>query len=160
MAPFMTRRDFAGLAGDGYAGTDAQPLDEIETAAFLYFWEQTDPATGQVKDRTLASGNDTRTLSSVTATGFGLTMLCVGDQRGYLPSVQIAARVQTTLQFMLDQLQRHNRFYYHFVDMSTGIRARNSELSSIDTAILLCGVLTCRAHFPQTQIATLATELY
>lgn len=146
--------------GDGYSGTDAQLLDEIESAAFLYYWEQTDPATGQIKDRALAGGNDSRTLSSIASTGFGLTMLCVGDQRGYLPSGQIAARVQTTLQFLLDQLQGQNGFFYHFVDMSTGLRTGNSEVSSIDTAILLCGALTCRAHFPQTQIATIATELY
>lgn len=147
-------------AGDGYSGTDEQLLDEIETAAFLYYWEQTDPATGQIKDRALAGGNDSRTLSSIAATGFGLATLCIGDQRGYLPTEQIAARVQTTLQFILDQLQGQNGFFYHFVDMSTGLRAGSSEVSSIDTAILLCGVLTCRAHFPQTQIASLATELY
>lgn len=146
--------------GDGYPGTDDQLLDEIEAAAFRYYWEQADPATGQIKDRALAAGNDTRTLSSIAATGFGLTVLCIGDQRGYLPSAQISARVQTTLQFILDQLQGYNGFFYHFVDMSSGIRAGSSEVSSIDTAILLCGVLTCRAHFPQTQIATLATELY
>ena len=147
-------------AGDGYSGTDEQLLDEIEAAAFLYYWEQTDPTTGQIKDRAFAAGNDTRTLSSIAATGFGLTVLCIGDQRGYLPSTQIAPRVQTTLQFILDQLQGQNGFFYHFIDMSTGARAASSEVSSIDTAILLCGVLTCRAHYPQTQIATLATEIY
>jgi len=150
----------AAPAGDGYAGTDEQLLDEIESAAFLYYWEQTDPNTGQIKDRALAAGNDTRTLSSIAATGFGLTVLCIGDQRGYLPSAQIAARVQTTLQFILDQLQGNNGFFYHFVDMSTGIRAGTSEVSSIDTAILLCGVLTCRAYFPNSQIANLATQIY
>ena len=147
-------------AGDGYPGTDDQLLDEIERAAFLYYWEQTDPTTGQIKDRALAAGNDTRTLSSIAATGFGLTVLCIGDQRGYQPSAQIAARVQTTLQFVLDQLQGSNGFFYHFVDMSTGVRAGTSEVSSIETAILLCGVLTCRAYFPNTGIATLATQIY
>jgi hypothetical protein len=146
--------------GDGYSGTDDQLLDAIEAAAFLYYWEQTDPATGQIKDRALAAGNDTRTLSSIAATGFGLTVLCIADQRGYMASQQITARVQTTLQFILDQLQGQNGFFYHFIDMSTGMRAGSSEVSSIDTAILLCGVLTCRAHFPQTQIASLATQIY
>jgi hypothetical protein len=146
--------------GDGYSGTDDQLLDAIEAAAFLYYWEQTDPATGQIKDRALAAGNDRRTLSSIAATGFGLTVLCIADQRGYMASQQITARVQTTLQFILDQLQGQNGFFYHFIDMSTGIRAGSSEVSSIDTAILLCGVLTCRAHFPQTQIASLATQIY
>ena len=55
--------------GDGYPGTDDQLLEEIEKAAFLFFWEQADPNTGQVKDRALATGiNDTHTVSSIAAT--------------------------------------------------------------------------------------------
>ena len=149
--------------GDGYEGTDDQLLEEIERASFLFFWEQADPTTGQVKDRALAAGNDTRRVSSIAATGFGLTALCIGDQRGYQPSAAIAARVQATLSFLLNQLQPKgmNGFFYHFVDMTTGARAFHSEVSSIDTAILLCGVLMCRQHFSQDpQIFGLATQIY
>lgn len=144
----------------GYAGTDEQLLDEIESAAFLYFWEQADPDTGQIKDRALAAGNDRRTVSSIAATGFGLSALCIADSRGYLPSAQLLSRVQTTLQFILDQLQQVNGFFYHFVDMASGQRAGSSEVSSIDTAILLCGVLTCRAHFQDPLVTGLATQIY
>lgn len=147
-------------AGDGYPGTDDQLLDEIERAGFLYFWEQADPNTGQVKDRALAAGNDNRTISSIAATGFGLTALCIGEQRGYLSSAQILTRVQNTLQFILNQLPGQNGFYFHFVDMTTGTRAWSSEVSSIDTAILMCGVLTCRAHFQDAQVVSLATQIY
>src|SRR5712691_7221021 len=146
--------------GDGYPGTDDQLLEDIEKAGFLFFWEQADPTTGQIKDRALAAGNDSRTISSVAATGFGLTALCIGDQRGYQPTANIAARVQATLSFLLNQMQPRgmNGFFYHFVDMSTGARAFNSEVSSIDTAILLCGALMCRQHFSQDpQIPGLAT---
>jgi len=149
--------------GDGYSGTDGQLLDEIEKAGFQFFWEQADATTGQVKDRALAAGNDTRTVSSIAATGFGLTALCIGDQRGYQPNAAIAARVQATLDFLLNQMQPQgmNGFFYHFVDMTTGARAFTSEVSSIDTAILLCGVLTCRQHFSQDpQIPGLATQIY
>jgi hypothetical protein len=149
--------------GAGYAGTDDQLLEEMEKAAFLFFWEQADPTTGQVKDRAFATGNDTRTISSIASTGFGLTALCIGDQRGYQSSTAIAARVQATLSFVLNRLQPvgMNGFLYHFVDMSTGARAFNSEVSSIDTAILLCGVLMCRQHFSQDpQIPGLATRIY
>jgi hypothetical protein len=140
--------------------TDDQFLDEIERAIFLYFWEQASTATGQVKDRAFAAGNDTRTVSSIAATGFGLTALCVADQRGYMTSSNIVTRVQTTLNFILNQLPNQNGFLYHFVDMNTGARAFNSEVSSIDTAILLCGVLTCRQHFQDQQIIDLATRIY
>jgi hypothetical protein len=149
--------------GDGYPGTDDQLLEEIEKAGFLFFWEQADPSTGQVKDRALAAGNDTRTVSSIAATGFGLTALCIGAQRGYQPSAGIADRVRTTLSFLLNQLQPQgqNGFFFHFVDMTTGARAFTSEVSSIDTAILLCGVLTCREYFSQdAQIPSLATQIY
>jgi len=149
--------------GDGYPGTDDQLLEEIEKAGFLYFWEQAAPSTGQVKDRALAAGNDTRIVSSIAATGFGLTALCIGAQRGYQPSADISARVRTTLSFLLNQLQPQgqNGFFFHFVDMNTGARAFTSEVSSIDTAILLCGVLTCREYFPQdAQIPNLATQIY
>ena len=148
--------------GDGFPGTDDQLMEEIEKAGFLFFWEQADPNTGQVKDRALAAGNDTRTISSIAATGFGLTVLCIGDQRGYQPSADISARVLATLNFLLNTMQPQgkNGFFYHFVDMPTGARAFNSEVSSIDTAILLCGVLMCRQHFSDAQIQSLATQIY
>ena len=148
--------------GDGYPGTDDQLLDEIEKAGFLFFWEQADLTTGQVKDRALAAGNDTRTVSSIAATGFGLTSLCIGDQRGYQPHATIVSRVQTTLSFLANTMQPlgMNGFFYHFADMTTGARAFTSEVSSIDTAILLCGVLTCRQYFADATIQSLATQIY
>ena len=149
--------------GDGYPGTDDQLLEEIEKAGFQFFWEQADPTSGQVKDRSFAAGNDTRTVSSIAATGFGLGALCIGDQRGYRPHTVITARVQTTLSFLLNQLQPRgmNGFFYHFVDMTSGTRAFNSEVSSIDTAILLSGILMCRQYFSQDpKIPGLATQIY
>jgi hypothetical protein len=139
--------------------TDDQFLDEIERAIFLYFWEQASPTTGQVKDHALAAGNDASTVSSIAATGFGLTALCIADQRGYMASSDIVTRVQATLSFLL-QMTNENGFFYHFVDMNTGQRAYDSEVSSIDTAILMCGILTCRQHFQDQQIADMATQLY
>ena len=148
--------------GDGYPGTDDQLLEEIEKGGFLFFWEQADPTTGQVKDRSLAGGNDTRTVSSIAATGFGLKALCIGDQRGYQPHAAILAPVRATLNFIANTLQPlgQNGFCFHFVDMSTGARAFTSEVSSIDTAILLCGVLTCRQYFADAAIQSLATQIY
>src|SRR5437667_514292 len=148
--------------GDGYPGTDDQLMEEIEKAGFLFFWEQADPMTGQVKDRALAGGNDARTVSSIAATGFGLAALCIGDQRGYRPHADILTRVQVTLNFVADTLQPlgQNGFCFHFVDMGTGARAFTSEVSSIDTAILLCGVLTCRRYFADATVDGLATQIY
>jgi hypothetical protein len=140
--------------------SDDEFMDQIQRAIFQFFWEQASPTTGQVKDRALAAGNDTRAISSIAATGFGLTALCIGHKRGYGDTAQIKARVATTLDFLLNQLTHVHGFFYHFIDMKTWARAFNSEVSSIDTSILLCGVLTCRQYFPDAQIQRLATQIY
>jgi hypothetical protein len=140
--------------------SDDQFLDQIERAIFQFFWEQTSATTGQVKDRALAAGNDSRTISSIASTGFGLTALCIGHKRGYGDAAQIQSRVATTLNFLAHQQTNVNGFFYHFIDMNTGARVRSSEVSSIDTSILLCGVLACRKYFQDAQIQSLATQIY
>ena len=140
--------------------TDDQLLDEIQRASFDFFWTEAGSATGQVKDRALAAGNDTRTVSSIAATGFALTALCIADRRGYKNSADIKDRVRTTLRFLANQLPQEHGFFYHFVDMNTGARVSKCELSSIDTTILLCGVLTARQYFNDAEIRDLATTIY
>ena len=144
--------------------SDDEFLDETERALFLYFWEQASPTTGLVKDRAAAAGGDIRTIASIAATGFGLTALCIGHSRGYGDPAQIQTRVAATLGFLANlqiSLQATtNGFFYHFLDMNTGDRAWTSEVSSIDTSILLCGILTCRQYFQDAQIEILATQIY
>ena len=135
-------------------------LDEMQRAAFLFFWEQADPNTGQVKDRALAASNDTRTVSSIAATGFGLTALCIADKRGWMDAKKIRERVRNTLGFLWKTCPHERGFFYHFIHFSTGERAFKSEVSSIDSSILFCGVLTCRAYFDDEEIRSLATQLY
>jgi len=146
--------------GTPFQGTDAQLLDDLQRGAFQFFWNETNPATGQVKDRAFLNGNDTRTMSSIAATGFGLTALCIGDSRGYAKTSDIIARVRNTLQFIYQQMPNVHGFYYHFVDMNTGQRWAQCELSSIDTSLLLCGVLTAKQYFQDAMIQDLATKIY
>jgi hypothetical protein len=145
--------------GPPYQGTDEQLLDEIQRSSFQFFWNETNPQTGQVKDRALLNGNDTRKMASIAATGFGLTALCIGDSRGYGKTADISGRVRSTLQFLYQMPNVHG-FFYHFVDMNTGQRWSNCELSSIDTSLLLCGVLTARQYFQDAEIQDLATKIY
>lgn len=141
--------------------TDDQFLDAIEHAAFQFFWDQASATTGLVKDRAYAAGgNDNRPVASIASTGFGLTALCIGHKRGYADPAQIQGRVSTTLGYLLNQFTNVNGFFYHFADMNTGARAWSSELSSIDTSILLCGVLMCRQYFQDAQIQSMATQIY
>ena len=135
-------------------------LDEVEQVAFRFFWEQGSPQTGLVKDRCNVRGNDTSEVASIAATGFGLTALCIGEKRGWVPHSEAHDRVLTTLHFLWRKLPNHRGFFFHFADVKTGTRLWDSEVSSIDTAILLCGVLTCRQHFMSEEIRRLALDVF
>jgi hypothetical protein len=139
-------------------------LEDMQRAACLYFMEQAEPTTGQVLDRSSNKNTtgklDNRFVASIAATGFGLTALCIADRRGYSPTDRLKKQVITTLQFHLDKMPNEHGFFYHFSDVKTGQPLINSEVSSIDTAILLCGVLSCRAYFNDPTITNLATQLY
>lgn len=154
------QKPFVQPTGQPYQGTDDQLLDEIQRATFDFFWTEAGPKTGQVKDRSLANGGDTRDFSSIAATGFGLTSLCIGDRRGFAKSADILQLVRTTLRFLANDLPHEHGFFYHFVHMNTGERWEKVELSSIDTSLLLCGVLTARQHFADQEIKDLATKIY
>lgn len=154
------QKPFVEPAGAPYQGTDEALLDEIQRTACDFFWNEASAKTGQIKDRALANGNDTRTMSSIAATGFGLTGLCIADRRGFRDSTEIRARVRNTLRFLANDLPHEHGFFYHFVHMETGQRWEKCELSSIDTSLLLCGVLTARQHFADQEIKDLATKIY
>ena len=127
-------------------------LDEMQQATFLYFWEQANAKTGQVEDRGAADGGALRNASSVAATGFGLTALCIAAKRGYEEEGAIRDRVKITLSFALKGVQHQHGFLYHFVNGETGQRILNSEVSPVDTCLFLCGALTCKGFFDDKEI--------
>jgi hypothetical protein len=140
-------------------------LDDMQRRACLFFVEQASPTTGQVLDRAAAinpTGKlDPRRMASVAATGFGLTALCIADQRHYQPRPQLIEQVRRTLHFHAHKLYDNHGFFYHFNDVETGERIDRNEVSSIDTSLLLCGVLTARAHFhDDPDIYQLASFIY
>jgi hypothetical protein len=174
-----TRREFLGtclagavaipLAARGLQSTlspslgkaqDWVLLDELERASFDFFWNEADPRTGLVPDRAKAAGGSTSRVSSIAATGFGLTALCIGHYRGYHDRREIEKRVAATLHFLSHEAPHVKGFFYHFVDMKNGERAIGSEVSPIDMAILLCGALTCHAYFGSSAIQRDASDLY
>jgi hypothetical protein len=143
-------------------------LDTVETRTFRWFWETTNPKNGLVPDRW-----PTKSFSSVAAIGFGLTAYPIGVERGYVSRADAVARVRTTLDFLFHAPQSANPtgvtgyqgFFYHFLDMDTGLRFQTVELSTIDTALLLAGVLVCREYFTgsdtaEVAIRALADSLY
>ncbi len=140
--------------------SDDQLLEEVQRASFALFWDSAHPRTGLVKDRVVFAGRDRSSVSSIAGTGFGLSALCVAEARGWITHRAAADRVRITLRFLRHQLPHQQGFFFHFVDWKTGERRLRSEVSSIDTALLLCGVLTCRQHFHDDEIQQLATEIF
>jgi hypothetical protein len=159
-AAWSARKTFDEPPRTPYPGSDDQLLDEIERASFDFFWNEAHPATGQVLDRALVNGNDRRRVSSIAATGFGLAALCIADSREYGKGEAIRDRVRQTLRFLKQKLPHEHGFFYHFIDLETGERLWKCELSSIDSSLLLCGVLTARQHFQDAEIQDLATAIY
>ena len=127
---------------------------------FLFFWEQANPQTGLIKDRCNVHINDTGVVASIASTGFGLTAICIGEKRGYISHQDARLRVIATLVFLWRKLPTHRGFFYHFANINTGERIWDSEVSSVDTAILLCGILTCRQHFQDRDIIDLAHAIF
>lgn len=143
-------------------------LDIVEQRTFNFFWETTNAQNGLTPDRW-----PTPSFSSVAAVGFALTAYPVGVERGYVSRADAAARTLTTLRFFWHAPQGpdptgisgYKGFFYHFLDMQTGERYQDVELSSIDTALLMAGVLTAQQYFDgadstETQIRALADSLY
>jgi hypothetical protein len=142
---------------------DESFLDDLERLGCLFFWEQGSPTTGQILDRArndLGGARDPRRMASIASTGFGLSALCIADRRGYLPHTLVLERVRTTLEWHLNSLPEVHGFFYHFTDVDSGTRFARSEVSSIDTSLLLCGVLTAKAYFADARIESLAQQIY
>ncbi|MFW5947555.1 MAG: glucoamylase family protein [Gemmatimonadota bacterium] len=157
-----------GEGGADLSAEDVAFLDDLQRRTFDFFWETTNPANGLVPDRW-----PTESFSSVAAVGFGLTAYGVGAERGWVTRAEAAERVRTTLRFLADApmgperrgVSGHRGFYYHFLDMETGERFQTVELSTIDTALLLAGVLFAQEYFDaegpvESEIRALADSLY
>jgi hypothetical protein len=152
---------FAGVQySPDLSESDDELLDEIERATFLFFVEQVNPETGIVRDRFNVRSPDKSDLGSIAATGFGFTALCIGQQRGWIPLKDARDRVLAGLHFLWEKMPNHRGFFYHWANINSGERLWDSEVSSIDSAILLCGVLTCRKHFEHREIDQLAHQIF
>ncbi|MEX1243802.1 MAG: glucoamylase family protein [Thermoanaerobaculia bacterium] len=126
-----------------------EDLDRLQQDTVGYFLRAANPDSGLIAD-----SSRTGAPCSIAATGLGLAAYVVGAERGFLPRREAATRTLTALRFFRDSPQGeepdatgHRGFYYHFLDMQTGRRAWQCELSTIDTTILIAGALTSGAYF-------------
>jgi hypothetical protein len=142
-------------------------LDALQREAFAYFVHEANPLNGLIADKTSKDSP-----ASIAAVGFALTSYPVGVERGFVTRADAIRRTLATLRFFHDSRQSgdadatgHMGFYYHFLDMATGSRAWRCELSTIDTALLLAGMLCAAEYFSgggaeESEIRELVEALY
>ncbi|MCK4796803.1 MAG: hypothetical protein KAT05_05435, partial [Spirochaetes bacterium] len=135
---------------------DKDLLEEISKKTFEFFWNEANPKNGLIKDR-----YSNKNLASIAATGWGLSAIPIGIERGWITKEEGYNRILTTLKtFINKRVEGKNGFFYHFVNMNTGKRVGNSEVSSIDTALLIAGAIFVGEYFKGTEIEELADKLY
>jgi hypothetical protein len=142
-------------------------LEKLQRETFGYFLNETNPANGLVIDKTAPDWP-----SSIAATGLALACYPVSVERGFMSRTAAVERSLATLRFFWNSPQGpepdatgYHGFYYHFLDMQTGRRVWQCELSTVDTGFLLAGALTAAAYFDlasadEHEIRTLADALY
>ena len=142
--------------------------EDIEKRTFRFFWETVNGKNGLVPDRW-----PTPAFCSIAAVGFALPAYAVGVERGWCSRAEARDLTLTTLRFFWNAPQGpepkgtsgYKGFFYHFLDMETGLRHRTNELSSIDTSILLLGILFAGQYFDrhdatESEIRRLANAIY
>jgi len=147
---------------------DSLFLDLLQRTAFDFFWNEANPNNGLIKDRDTPNA-----ACSIASVGFGLTAIGVAIDRAWITREAGRDRVLTTLNTFWQQPQGremsgtigYKGLFYHFLDMNTGLRAWNSELSSIDTALLLAGIIYAKQYFTERhedalRIRQLADSIY
>ena len=147
--------------------SDDALLDGLQRVAFEYFLKNANLQNGLIADNTRAAAP-----SSIAVIGFALSAYPVGVERGWMARGDALQRTLSTLRFFMSSDQSgepsatgHRGFYFHFLDMHSGTRVWLSELSLIDTALLIAGVLTTAAYFTantpdETELRRLADALY
>jgi hypothetical protein len=133
---------------------DSAFLDTLQQKSFMYFWNEANFSTGLTKDK-----SDISSQSSIAAVGFGLTALCIGAEHKWMPREAVRDRVLATLRTLWLKPQGpspsgtngYKGWFYHFLNLTTGVRTDNgTELSSIDSALLLAGVLFVNRYFDRS----------
>jgi hypothetical protein len=142
-------------------------LDALQRHSFEYFLHETNPANCLVADMSRPGAP-----ASIASVGFALAAYPVGVKRGWMTRMDAVERSLTLMRFFWTSRQGptpdatgHKGFYYHFLDMHTGRRAGLCELSTIDTAFLVAGMLAAAVFFDgendrEQEIRTLADALY
>jgi hypothetical protein len=145
-----------------------EQLQTLQRNTFRYFWQETNPSNGLIPDHTSADGIP----ASIAGVGLALSSYPVAVERSFVARAQAVERTLATLRFFwkapqgpMPDATGYRGFFYHFLDVTTGRRVWRSELSTIDTTIVIAGALTAAAYFDQDtdderEVRRLADALY
>jgi len=152
---------FAGHCS-ALTASDEKFLETIQIKTLNYFVKCVNPENGLLLDRAdnFAPPDLSYSPCSVAGVGFGLTAIAVGVERGWLEREFAERLTLTTLEFFFEKMENVNGFFYHFVDMKTGKRVWNCEVSSIDTALFVAGAIFAGEYYDNLKIKRLASALY
>ncbi|KRG68810.1 glucoamylase family protein [Pseudoxanthomonas dokdonensis] len=173
-APVAPKKPEVVLVAPEVEGTPGKPelpplFRDIEKRTFQFFWDTSNEVNGLTPDR-----YPSRPFASIASVGFALTAYPIGIENGWISRRQAVERTLITLKFFRDLPNGTARegkgaykgFYYHFLDMRTGERYGSwVELSSVDTALLMMGVLFAQSYYDrddanEAEIRKLADLLY
>ena len=148
--------------------SDEALLDSLQRTVFEFFWNEANPVNGLIKDRSTSWSP-----CSVASQGFGITAICIGIDHGWVSREEGRSRIMLGMETLWNGAQgpeQYNRngyrgLFYHFLDINSGVRTWDSELSTVDTAWLMAGVLDARQYFDgpdpaEADLRALADALY
>jgi len=158
----VSKKDASNKTWNKLSAEDQEFLDLTQYKAFNYFWESFDPVTGLIFDKS----KGTRT--SVATSGFGLSAFVIGIENGWVSKEEAHRRIMITLNSYYKNPNDKNDLcvegkyglFYHFIHFDSGKRFGKSEVSTIDSAILMAGILHVMEYFKGTEIEELAKKIY
>lgn len=147
---------------------EAAFLDDLKERTFTFFWDTADPDTWQSDDR-----YPNKTFTSIAATGFAIPAYIIGVENNYISRGQASTRILSVLEWLIQSKQSadvsgatgYKGFYYHFLTYGDGVRFKDVELSTIDTALLVGGIISAMEYFDaddadETRIRELSQQIY
>lgn len=141
---------------------DWKLLDDNSYRAFRYFVERSDPVTGYTKDRSRnfqEKDVDDHYVASIAAMGFALSAYALGDHRGWIPRAEALKRTKNTVRHILNDAPKSHGWYYHWLNWKTGKIEWNSEVSTIDSAIMFCGMILAERAFKDPELTQMTNQV-
>jgi hypothetical protein len=136
-------------------------IADLQKRAFDFFWNESHPKTGLTKDRASnIKDRDDYTVASIASTGFAFVAYPIGVERKWVGRSEAYTRTLITLRSINDLVEHKNGWLYHFVDWQTGKREWKSEASTIDTAILLAGVIAAERYWKDAEVTRLSERFW